>query len=222
MSFFRQLTEKPWMSGQAGIDNLCDGRTFALPRAKLGLRVLLAVVAVLFMLLIIAYAGRMAFEEWRPGPNRNLLWLNTALLILSSAGMQWASGAARRGLMDGVKNGLLAGGIFAVAFLVGQVLAWRQLGMSGYFEISNPAIAFFYMITGLHALHLVGGIVAWIRTMSKVWDGGFEIAQLRQSVELCTIYWHFLLLVWLVLFGLLFSGNNLSVLLAICGIKLGG
>jgi cytochrome c oxidase subunit 3 len=94
--------------------------------------------------------------------------------------------------------------------------------MSGYFEISNPAIGFFYMITGLHALHLVGGIVAWIRTMSKVWDGGFEVAQLRQSVELCTIYWHFLLLVWLVLFGLLFSGNNLSVLLAICGIKLGG
>ena len=81
-----------------------------------------------------------------------------------------------------------------------------------YFEVTNPAIAFFYLITGLHGLHLLGGLVAWGRTVAKVW-GDFDVAKMRQSVELCTVYWHFLLLVWLVLFGLLFSGNNLDLLL---------
>ena len=88
----------------------------------------------------------------------------------------------------------------------------------GYFELTNPAIAFFYLITGLHGLHLLGGLVAWGRTVVKVW-GDFDVAKIRQSVELCTLYWHFLLLVWLILFGLLFSGNNLDILLKICGIR---
>ena len=76
-----------------------------------------------------------------------------------------------------------------------------------------------YLITGLHGLHLLGGLVAWGRTIAKLWRG-FEVAQVRLSVELCTAYWHFLLVVWLVLFGLLFSGNDsLGILLTICGIR---
>jgi cytochrome c oxidase subunit 3 len=67
---------------------------------------------------------------------------------------------------------------------------------------SNPANSFFYMITAAHGLHLMGGLVALERTTAKVWRGA-EMAQVRLSVELCTIYWHFLLLVWLVLLGLL-------------------
>jgi cytochrome c oxidase subunit 3 len=67
-------------------------------------------------------------------------------------------------------------------------------------------------------VHLVGGLVAWGMTVAKVW-GDFDVAKVRQSVELCTVYWHFLLLVWLVLFGLLFTGNNLDVLLKLCGIR---
>jgi cytochrome c oxidase subunit 3 len=64
----------------------------------------------------------------------------------------------------------------------------------------------------------LGGLVAWGRTVAKVW-GDFDRAEIRQNVELCTLYWHFLLLVWLILFGLLFSGNNLDILLKICGIR---
>ena len=61
--------------------------------------------------------------------------------------------------------------------------------------------------------------MAWGRTTAKVWRG-FAVTQVRLSVELCTVYWHFLLLVWLVLFGLLFSGNdNLGILLTICGLR---
>ena len=72
----------------------------------------------------------------------------------------------------------------------------------GYFAATDAASAFFYLITAMHALHLVGGLVAWARTTNKVWRG-FDVTQVHLSVELCAVYWHYLLLVWLVLFGLL-------------------
>ena len=219
MNLFHQMAEKPWAPIQGNVVDLHDGSAFSVPTATLGLRVFLAVVTVLFSLLIMAYGSRMEFEDWRPSPQLWLLWLNTAMLVLSSMAMQWARMAARRGEMDGVTAGLIAGGVFAVAFLGGQIWAWRQLTMMIAFDITNPAIAFFYLITALHGLHLLGGLVAWGRTTAKLWRG-FDVARLRLSVELCSVYWHFLLLVWLILFGLLFSGNdNLGTLLAICGIR---
>ena len=219
MSLLSQLTAKPWEAAQARVDNLHQGGAFSLPTAKLGLRVFFAVVTVLFLLLIMAYGARMEFEDWRPAPQPRLLWLNTAMLVVSSIGMQWAQIAARRGDIGGVRHGLIAGGVFAVAFLVGQILAWRQLGMMAAFDVTSPAIGFFYLITALHGLHLLGGLVAWGRTTAKVWRG-FDVVRVRLSVELCTVYWHFLLLIWLVLFGLLFSGNdNLDILLTIFGLR---
>jgi len=170
------------------------------------------------MLLVTAYGNRMAYEDWRPAPQVSLLWANTFVLILSSIALQWAQYSVRRGQIDAMRVALLATGAFTVVFLFGQVLAWRQLATMVYFEVTNPAIAFFYLITGLHGLHLLGGLVAWGGTVAKVW-GDFDVAKVRQSVELCTVYWHFLLLVWLVLFGLLFTGNNLDVLLKLCGIR---
>jgi cytochrome c oxidase subunit III len=219
VSILRQLTAKPWLPAQAIVDDFHLGGTFALPTAKLGLRMFLAVVTVLFLLLIMAYGARMEFEDWRPTPQLSLLWLNTAMLVLSSLAMQWAQFAARRGEIDGIWIGLLAAGVFAVAFLGGQILAWRQLNMLVAFDITNPAIGFFFLITAIHGLHLLGGLVAWARTAAKVWRG-YDLVHVRLSVELCTVYWHFLLLVWLVLFGLLFSGNdNLGILLTICGLR---
>jgi len=218
VNIFQQLTAKPWATDQGRVDDLYAGRASSGLAKKLALKVFLAVVAVLFMLLVTAYGGRMAYEDWRPAPQISLLWANTFVLILSSVALQWAQYSVRRGRLDAMRAGLLAGGAFTVVFLFGQVLAWRQLGAMVYFEVSNPAIAFFYLITGLHGLHLLGGLVAWGRTVVKVW-GNFDVAKVRQSVELCTVYWHFLLLVWLVLFGLLFTGNNLDILLKLCGIR---
>ena len=218
MSIFHELMVRPWATDQGKVDDLYAGRASSGLAKKLALKVFLAVVAVLFMLLVTAYGGRMAYEDWRPAPQISLLWANTFVLILSSVALQWAQYSVRRGRMDAMRAGLLAGGAFTVVFLFGQVLAWRQLGAMVYFEVSNPAIAFFYLITGLHGLHLLGGLVAWGRTVVKVW-GNFDVAKVRQSVELCTVYWHFLLLVWLVLFGLLFTGNNLDILLKLCGIR---
>ena len=209
---------KPWVADQGKVDDLYAGDASSRAARKLALRVFLAVVAVLFFLLVTAYGTRMAYEDWRPSPQLGLLWANTFALMLASAALQWAQFSVRRGYMDAMRVGLLAGGAFTVVFLLGQVLAWRQLGTMAYFEVSNPAIAFFYLITGLHGLHILGGLVAWGRTFAKVW-GNFDVAKIRHSVELCTLYWHFLLGVWLVLFGLLFSGNNLDVLLKLCGIR---
>jgi cytochrome c oxidase subunit III len=218
VSIFHELTVKPWVTDQGKVDDLYAGGASSGLAKKLALRVFLAVVGVLFMLLVVAYGRRMAYEDWRPSPQLGLLWANTLVLILSSVALQCAQYSVRRGQMDAMRVGLLAAGAFTVVFLFGQFLAWRQLSTMVYFELSNPAIAFFYLITGLHGLHLLGGLVAWGRTVAKVW-GDFDVAKIRQSVELCTVYWHFLLMVWLVLFGLLFTGNNLDLLLKLCGIR---
>jgi cytochrome c oxidase subunit III len=197
----QQLTAKPWLEEGLAAD-LREQSTSSLPSAKIGLGVFLAVVGSLFALFISAYSMRMNMVDWRALPMPRLLWFNTAVLILSSVALQGAYMAARRSNIDGVIVGLCAGGASAVTFLIGQLLAWRELSAEGYFLASNPANSFFYLITAVHGLHLMGGLVALGRVTAKVWHG-VAVTQLRLSVELCAIYWHFLLLVWLVLLGLL-------------------
>ena len=179
-----------------------DERTFAQPTAKIGLRLFLVVVVVLFSLMLSAYMERKVFSDWNSLSLPWLLWLNTAILISSSVAMHYALVSARRGRIDGVKAGLSAAGVLAFAFLAGQLLAWWELVTSGYSVSLGPANAFFYMLTGLHGIHVIGGLVAWGRTMAKV-RRGHEVGQLRLSVDLCALYWHFLLLIWFVLFALL-------------------
>jgi cytochrome c oxidase subunit 3 len=166
--------------------------------------VFLAVATSLFALLISAYFMRMMGEDWTALAVPRVLWLNTVLLLLSSVAMQWTRTAAQRGQMDGVRIGLIAGGVFSFSFLAGQLWAWQQLNASGYFLAANPANAFFYLLTALHGLHLLGGLWVWGKTTAKVWRG-VDVREVRLSVELCTTYWHYLLLVWLVLFALLSS-----------------
>jgi cytochrome c oxidase subunit 3 len=197
----QRLGAKPWLEQGVTVDLREEG-TSSLPAAKIGLGVFLAVVGSLFALFISAYSMRMNMVDWRALPVPSLLWFNTGVLILSSVALQWAYMAARRNDIDGAIVGLCAGGASAVTFLVGQLLAWRELNAAGYFLASNPANSFFYLITALHGLHLIGGLVALGRTTARVWRGAAMI-QVRLSVELCAIYWHFLLLVWLVLLGLL-------------------
>ncbi|MCA1453206.1 cytochrome c oxidase subunit 3 [Bradyrhizobium sp. BRP22] len=196
----QRLTAKPWLEEGVIVD-LREERSSP-QAAKIGLGVFLAVVGSLFALFISAYSMRMTMVDWRTLPVPPLLWFNTGVLVLSSVALQWAYIAARRDDIDGVILGLLAGGASAVTFLVGQLMAWRELSVAGYFVASNPANSFFYLITAAHGLHLMGGLVALGRTIGKVWRG-VEVAQVRVSVELCAIYWHFLLLVWLVLLGML-------------------
>lgn len=197
----QRLAAKPWLE-EGVIGDFPDGSVSSLPPAKIGLGVFLAVVGSLFALFISAYSMRMELIDWRSMPVPKLLWFNTGVLIVSSAALQWAQVAARRDDGDNVLIGLLAGGVSAVVFVIGQLLAWQQLNVAGYFLTANPANAFFYLITAVHGLHVLGGLAALGRTIAKSWRG-VEVSRLRLSVELCTMYWHFLLLVWLILLALL-------------------
>jgi cytochrome c oxidase subunit III len=197
----QRLMSKPWLEVGA-IDEVSDRGVSSLPAATIGLGVFLAVVSSLFALFISAYFMRMQVADWVQLPAPKLLWFNTGVLILSSVALQYAQVAARRGRMEGVGDGLILGGLFALTFLAGQLLAWRQLNAAGYFLAANPGNAFFYLFTGVHGLHLLGGLVALAMTADKVWRG-FELNHVRLSVRLCAVYWHFLLALWLVLFSLL-------------------
>jgi cytochrome c oxidase subunit 3 len=200
---FRQsVNVQPWVAEASAHD--VHGAVLARPAAKTALVVFLAVATSLFALFISAYAMRMHFGDWTPLQEPRLLTWNTGLLMVTSGAMQWTVVAARREDIEGVRRGLVAAGVLTVAFLVGQFLAWKQLSDAGVFLTSNPANAFFYLLTGVHGVHLLGGLVAWGRTTAKAWRGA-EVASVRLSIELCAIYWHFLLAVWLVLFALLLS-----------------
>lgn len=203
----RRLRTKPLI--EKGLIDLEDGAV-GLPAERVGLWVFLAVVTSLFSLFTIMYAERSTFPDWRPLPDPQVLWINTIFLVLGSVTFQRARSAANHDNLAGVKTNLTAGGVFTIVFLVGQVLAWRQMSASGYFLATNPANTFFYLITGLHGLHLLGGLWVWAKTTTRVWRGldSFnvnQIASVRLSVQLCSVYWHFLLLIWLGLFYLLSS-----------------
>ena len=200
MSLIRKLMSKPWETpGYAGPD---DDDVVQLPSEKIGLWAFIVVMSSVFALFIVAYNMRIELTtDWIAIPKPKLLWLNTALLILASIAFERAKIAAHRKRAGDIKFALLTGGLLTIGFLIGQYLAWQQLLASGYAININPANAFFYLLTGLHGLHLIGGLWVWIRTTLRVWRG-YEVTL---SVELCTTYWHSLLLIWIVLFGLLLS-----------------
>jgi cytochrome c oxidase subunit 3 len=197
----QRLMAKPWLE-QGVIGDTVGLEGSALPTAKIGLGVFLAVVGCLFALFTSAYFMRMAVSDWQPLPLPRVLWFNTGVLVLSSIALQCASVAARRGQIDMVRLGLATAGLTALAFLIGQLVAWRELTADGYLLAANPANSFFYLITGMHGLHILGGLVGLSRTTAGAWNG-VRPERLRLGVELCAMYWHFLLFVWLAIFALL-------------------
>ncbi|RWK51977.1 cytochrome c oxidase subunit 3 [Mesorhizobium sp.] len=197
----QRLMAKPWLE-QGVIGDIVGLEGSQLPTAKIGLGVFLAVVGCLFALFTSAYFMRMALSDWQALPLPRVLWFNTGVLVLSSIALQCASVAARRGEIDAVRLGLVTAGLTALAFLGGQLVAWRELTADGYLLTANPANSFFYLITGMHGLHILGGLVGLGRTTAGAWNGA-RPERLRLSVELCAMYWHFLLFVWLAIFALL-------------------
>jgi cytochrome c oxidase subunit 3 len=200
VSLIRKLMSKPWET--PGYMEHDAGDVMRLPDKKVGLWVFIVVMASVFGLFTVAYNMRIELAtDWIAIPKPTVLWLNTAILILASVAFERAKTAAHKKRAGDVKLALVAGGALTLGFLLGQYVAWQQLLASGYVITGNPANAFFYLITGLHGLHLIGGLWVWSRTTLRVWRG-FEVTL---SVELCTTYWHALLLIWIVLFGLLLS-----------------
>jgi cytochrome c oxidase subunit III len=201
------LTAKPWL--EVGVSGDARGAEPSVrPTALIGLGAFLVVAGSLFSLLVSAYSMRRGMADWTSLPMPPVLWFSTGLLILSSISLQTVVIAARRSEHDGIRSGLLAAGVSSLAFLGGQLLAWRELAAPGHFTTADPATAFFYLLTALHGLHVLGGLVALGRTTVKAFALSEActpqaLGELTLSVKLCAIYWHFLLLVWLVLFSLL-------------------
>jgi len=199
----QKIFSKPWTSEGTEIDPRDDIGSVG-PSAKTGLLVFLAVVTSLFSLFISAYFMRMEVGDWRPLDDPNMLWFNTLLLIFGSVAIHWCSRAAANSNLVIVRNTLITTGIFTGLFIFFQLVAWQQLVDDGYYLQLNPAYAFFYLFTGLHGLHLLGGLIVWLKTTIRAFSGA-DVQQIRLSVELCRTYWHFLLVVWIALFSLLLS-----------------
>ena len=203
-TIFQLLTQKPWDPAQAKIDNMHEGETLDLSKGKLGLRYIMVVSSIFFSLFIVTYADRLVYADWQQMPEPLLLWFNTLILFISSAVFISTQFAAKNSQFEKVKQKLLIIGYLALAFLLGQLLVWLQLINLGYYVSTNPANAYFYVFTALHGLHLIGGLIYWIMTIRKVWiPSDIVVANAKHTVELCAIYWHFLLAVWVVLFGLM-------------------
>lgn len=192
----------PWEAEVVG--NTAHHGPFGDDKSKfIALLTLLAVVTSFFALILSAYALRMDLGDWVPMTEPQLLWTNTLLLVIASGVFQWTRNAAIAGKESGIRLGLVITGALTMGFVLGQFVAWQQLQASGQYLTTNPSNAFFYLVTGAHAVHIIGGMFVWARATFKVFAGSGVPAETRRSIELCTIYWHFLLIVWLVLFGLL-------------------
>ena len=154
----QKIFEKPWTNEGTEAD-LRDDIGSILPTATTGLVLFLAVVTSVFALFISAYFTRMELNDWNPIQEPRLLWINTVLLVLASVSIHVSTRADNVNI---VKAALLATGVFTVSFIWGQFAAWQQLIDAGYYLQSNPANSFFYLFTGLHGLHLLGGLWVWL------------------------------------------------------------
>ena len=203
-NIFQLLTQKPWDPSQAEVDDLHSGETLSLSKGKLGLRFIMIVSTIFFCLFVVTYADRMVYPDWEKMPEPFLLWFNTIRLAITSIIFFSAQIASKNRDFITVKKRFFLIGGFSFIFLLGQLLVWKQLIDLGYFVSTNPANSYFYLFTTLHGLHLIGGLFYWNITLKKVWiPKEVVLLKTQQSVELCGIYWHFLLIVWLVLFGLM-------------------
>jgi cytochrome c oxidase subunit 3 len=207
----QRLKEKPWMK-QGIVPTSQETVTSSAP--KVGLWVFLAVVSSLFGLFASAYFMRMAghggLAVWQRLDEPAVLWINTLVLVLASAAMQIARNRIDGDDLASGRSYFLSGGLLTVVFLAGQMLAWRQADAGGVLGPQSPAYAFFVLLTSVHGLHLIGGLWVLGRTTLRIFhgvDAGNVVVrdQIRLSVQLCTTYWHWLLLIWLGVFALLLS-----------------
>jgi len=142
-------------------------------------------------------------DDWLPIDMPKVLWVNTAMLLASSVSIELARRSLKRNEYARFRSWITVTTLLGVAFLAGQLMAWRQLAAQGVFINSHPHSSFFYLLTSLHGLHLLGGVIAltYVTLAAMRMRIGFKR---RTAVNVTALYWHFMDGLWIYLFGLLF------------------
>jgi cytochrome c oxidase subunit 3 len=164
---------------------------------RLGVLIACGSILAFFVALVVAFYWRSRTPPfWAPVTLPRTLWLSTAIILVSSVTFEAARRAYRRGLHLPAARLLVTTACLGAAFLAAQVSAWLNLVHRGYYLAQNPYSSFFYMFTGLHAAHLIGGLIAlFIVVLGR--------STRRETVDTVAYYWHFLGLLWVALFVIL-------------------
>jgi cytochrome c oxidase subunit III len=185
-----------------------DSFRYSPARYRIGVWVAIGSILMLFVALTSAYIVRSASSnDWQPIAMPKVLWLSTALILLSSITMEISRRSLKQQHDAGYGRWLFITTALGLAFLATQLLAWRQLVRQGVYMASNPYNSFFYLFTAAHGLHLFGGILALsyllVRTTRKRDTVEGELRRIG-AADAATIYWHFMDGLWVALFLLLF------------------
>jgi len=172
--------------------------------ASIAVWLLVGAITLLFAAFTATLLARRVEADWQVGPLPAILWMSTAVLLLSSAAVEWARRRGRDDRQDQLWIGLIVTLVLGVAFLGLQYRAWRQLVAAGIYMSSNPHSAFFYLLTGMHALHVTGGLAWLTHAVVRARRAASAVVALA-AVEPAAVYWHFLGALWLYLFAILFE-----------------
>jgi cytochrome c oxidase subunit 3 len=170
-----------------------------------GIAVGIVAVLMFFMALSSAFLVRKGGPDWVPVRIPALLWFNTAVLLASSGTLELARKRLARADVLGFRHLWLVTNVLGIVFLTGQVVAWRVLVKQGIYLASNPASSFFYIFTGAHAVHLLGGVIGLVYVARR----NYDTAKITRTVaaEVISYYWHFMDALWLFLLVLMYIGK---------------
>lgn len=178
-------------------------KTLSMHPKKFALWLFMGSVVMLFAALTSAYIVRQAEGNWMLFELPRLFWVNTGVILISSVTIQWAYFSAKRDNLETVKLALSVTTLLGIAFLVGQYLAWGQLVEGNVYFVNDRASAvsgsFVYVISGLHGLHIVSGVIFLVVVLIATFRFKTHSKNLTQ-MEMCMTYWHFLGGLWLYLF----------------------
>jgi len=171
-----------------------------------GIWLALAAILMFFMALVSAYLVRKGSGgDWRAIALPRVLWLNTAVLILSSLALEASHRAWEREQAAVFRAWWATATALGLFFLAGQYVAWRELAAAGVYLATNPSSSFFYLFTAAHALHLAGGLAALLYVLSRDWMRLRATAGV--AAEVAGIYWHFMDGLWVFLLLVLTLGR---------------
>ncbi len=174
-------------------------KPLAMNPKKFALWLFIVSVIMIFAALTSAYIVRQAEGNWLIFDLPQLFWINSGVILISSISMHWAYLAAKRDNLESVKIATAITTILGVAFLAGQYLAWGALVENSVYFVGNPSGSFVYVLSGLHGLHIVSGVIFLMVLLWSTMKYKVHSKNMNQ-IEMCATYWHFLGGLWLYLF----------------------